>query len=164
MKKIKRNRPSWDNYFLKVAMLVSERSTCPRMHCGCVLVKDRQILSTGYNGSIPGDDHCDEAGCLVVDNHCVRTIHAEMNAILQCSSHGVNTKGSTAYVTNMPCTNCSKALIAAGIKEVFIFSDYHDTLAEDFFAKAKILINRIEMPDTEIRYDLANYSSAKKKK
>lgn len=144
-------------------MLVSERSTCPRMHCGCVLVKDKQILSTGYNGSIPGDDHCDDVGCLVVDNHCVRTIHAEMNAILQCSSHGVNTKGSTAYVTNMPCTNCAKALIAAGIEEVFIFSDYHDTLAEDFFAKANISLNRIAMPEREIDYDLASFSSAKKK-
>jgi len=163
MAKTKPNRPSWDDYFLKVAMLVSERATCPRMHCGCVLVKDKQILSTGYNGSISGDEHCDEAGCLVVENHCVRTIHAEMNAILQCSSHGVNTKGSTAYVTNMPCTNCAKALIAAGIKEVFIFSDYHDTLAEHFFGKAKIPINRIKMPKTKIEYDLANYSSAKKK-
>jgi dCMP deaminase len=155
-------RPSWDEYFLKVAMLVSERATCPRMHCGCVLVRDKQILSTGYNGSIPGDDHCEDAGCLVVDNHCVRTIHAEMNAILQCSSHGVNTKGATAYVTNMPCTNCAKALIAAGIKEVVIFSDYHDTLAEDFFQKANVNIKRLKMPDKVIIYDIDSFKSAKK--
>ena len=101
-------RPSWDEYFLKVAMLVSERATCPRMHCGCVLVKDKQILSTGYNGSIPGDGHCEDDGCMIVDNHCIRTIHAEMNAILQCSSHGISTQGSTAYITNMPCTNVLK--------------------------------------------------------
>lgn len=163
MAKIKK-RPSWDLYFLKVAMLVSERSTCPRMHCGCVLVRDRQILSTGYNGSIPGDVHCDDDACLVVDNHCVRTIHAEMNAILQCSSHGMNTKNSTAYVTNMPCTNCAKALITAGIKEVVIFSEYHDTMAEDFFSKANVEIRRLKMPSTKIHYDLKNYSSARKKK
>ncbi len=158
----KSNRPSWDDYFLKVAMLVSERATCPRMHCGCVLVKDKQILSTGYNGSIPGDDHCEDAGCIVVDNHCVRTIHAEMNAILQCSQHGISTMGATAYVTNMPCTNCSKALITAGIKEVVIFSDYHDTLAEKFFAKAKVKIKRLAIPDFKIDYNLDSFTSAKK--
>ena len=160
MKKAK--RPSWDQYFLKVAMLVSERATCPRMHCGCVLVRDKQILSTGYNGSIPGDAHCEDDGCMVVDNHCVRTIHAEMNAILQCSSHGISTANATAYVTNMPCTNCAKALIAAGIKEVVIFSDYHDTLAEKFFKIANVKIKRLNIPEREINYDLENFSSAKK--
>lgn len=153
-------RPSWDNYFLKMAMLVSERATCPRMHVGCVLVKDRQILSTGYNGSIPGDDHCDDVGCIVVDNHCVRTIHAEINALLQCASHGVNTNGATAYITNMPCTNCAKALIAAGIKEIVIFSDYHDTLATDFFKKAGVKIKILEMPEKTIKYDIEKFSSA----
>jgi dCMP deaminase len=156
------NRPSWDEYFLKVAMLVSERATCPRMHCGCVLVKDKQILSTGYNGSIPGDDHCDEAGCLIVDNHCVRTIHAEMNAILQCSQHGISTLNSIAYVTNMPCTNCAKSLITAGVREVVIFSDYHNTLAEDFFRKADVKIKRLKIPDMKIDYDIDSFSSAKK--
>lgn len=154
-------RPGWDEYFLKVAMLVSERATCPRMHCGCVLVKDKRILSTGYNGSIPGDGHCEDDGCMIVDNHCVRTIHAEMNAILQCSIHGVSTQGATAYVTNMPCTNCAKSLIAAGIKEIVIFSDYHDTKAEEFFEIAKVSIKRLEMPDSSINYNLKDYSSAK---
>ncbi|HRI46073.1 MAG TPA: cytidine/deoxycytidylate deaminase family protein [Ignavibacteriaceae bacterium] len=161
MKKNKK-RPSWDHYFLKLAMLVSERATCPRMHCGCVLVRDKQILSTGYNGSIPGDGHCEDEGCMIVDNHCVRTIHAEMNAILQCSSHGINTLNAIAYVTNMPCTNCAKALIAAGIKEVVIFSEYHDTLAEQFFTKAGVRIRRLKMPSKSIHYDLKSYSSAKK--
>ncbi|MBU0561889.1 MAG: dCMP deaminase [Bacteroidetes bacterium] len=144
-------------------MLVSERATCPRMHCGCVLVKDKQILATGYNGSIPGDDHCEDAGCKVVDNHCIRTIHAEMNAILQCSSHGVNTNGAMAYITNMPCTNCSKSLIAAGIKEIYIFTDYHDTLAEEFFQIAGVKINRLPIPDKIISYDLESFSSVVKK-
>ncbi|MDZ7766717.1 MAG: deaminase [Melioribacteraceae bacterium] len=159
-----KKRPSWDQYFLKVAMLVSERATCPRMHCGCVLVRDKRILATGYNGSIPGGEHCNDVGCWIVDNHCIRTIHAEMNAILQCSVHGVSTKGATAYVTNMPCTNCSKALIAAGIKEVVIFSDYHDTQAEEFFKMSKVKLRRIKMPDITIDYDLDSFSSAKKSK
>jgi dCMP deaminase len=158
----KARRPDWDNYFLKLAMLVSERSTCPRMHCGCVLVRERRILASGYNGSFPGDDHCEDVGCLVVDDHCVRTIHAEMNAIMQCSMHGVSTKGATAYVTNMPCTNCSKALITAGIKEIVVFSDYHDTMAESFFERAKVLLRRIAMPECQIQYDIKKFSSARK--
>jgi dCMP deaminase len=156
------SRPSWDIYFLKLAMLVSERATCPRMHCGCVLVRDKRILSTGYNGSIPGDVHCEDEGCMIVDNHCVRTIHAEMNAILQCSIHGVSTEGATAYITNMPCTNCSKALIAAGIKQIVIFSDYHDTKAEEFFKIADVDIIRLPMPEKNINYNLEEYTSAKK--
>lgn len=157
-----KKRPAWDEYFLKVAMLVSERATCPRMHVGCVLVKNKRILSTGYNGSIPGDAHCEDEGCIIEDNHCIRTIHAEMNAILQCAIHGVSTQGAVAYVTNMPCTNCAKALIGAGIKEVIIFSDYHNTQAEMFFDKADVKIKRLPIPEKTITYDLKSYSSAKK--
>ena len=91
-------RPDWDTYFLKLAMLASERATCPRMHCGCVLVKDNHVLSTGYNGSLPGTPHCYDVGCLVVDNHCVRTNHAEINAICQAARHGQALAGATAYV------------------------------------------------------------------
>ncbi len=162
MSKKYNKRPHWDEYFLKLAMLVSERVTCPRMHCGCVLVRDKRILSTGYNGSIPGDGHCEYIGFYIKDNHCIRTIHAEMNAILQCSIHGISTHDAIAYVTNMPCTNCAKSLVTAGIKEVVIFSEYHDTLAEEFFNIAKVKIRRIKMPETKINYDLKNYSSAKK--
>jgi len=157
-----KKRPNWDQYFLKLAMLASERATCPRMHCGCVLVKDKNVIATGYNGSIPGDDHCDEAGCLVEDNHCVRTVHAEMNAIIQAAKRGHPIEGATAYVTNMPCTTCAKALVTAGIKRVVIFSEYHDTLATDFFKKGSMIIDKIEMPRREIDYDLDNYTSAKK--
>ncbi len=155
-------RPSWDEYFMKLAMLASERATCPRMHCGCVLVKDREVVATGYNGSIPGDEHCEDVGCLVVDNHCVRTNHAEMNALTQAARKGHCVDGATAYVTNMPCTTCAKALIAAGIKRVVVATDYHSTLALDFFAKAKVFIDRIPMPSKEITYDLEKYTSAKK--
>lgn len=155
-------RPSWDEYFLKLAMLVSERATCPRMHCGCVLVKDKQILATGYNGSIPGDVHCEDVGCYVIDNHCIRTIHAEMNAVLQCSIHGVSSKGATAYITNMPCTTCAKSLIIAGIKRIVVFSDYHNSQAEEFLATAKVKLCRLRMPDKNINYDLDSFSSAKR--
>ncbi|MGD8780765.1 MAG: deaminase [Ignavibacteria bacterium] len=158
----KNSRPSWDEYFLKLAMLVSERATCPRMHCGCVLVRDKRILSTGYNGSIPGDVHCEDEGCYIVDNHCIRTIHAEMNALLQCSIHGVSTLGATAYVTNMPCTNCAKSLVTAGIKEIVIFSDYHNTQAEEFLKIANVPVRRLDMPSTKINYDLDSFKSAKK--
>ena len=154
-------RPGWDEYFMKLSMIASERATCPRMHCGCVIVKDKEVVATGYNGSLPGDDHCEDVGCLVVDNHCVRTNHAEMNALMQAAKKGHSIDGSTVYVTNMPCTTCAKALIAAGIKRVVIFSDYHDTLATKFFAKAKIEIHKIPMPSKEIHYDLDNYSSAR---
>jgi len=154
-------RPDWNEYFLKLAMLASERATCPRMHCGCVLVKDKNVIATGYNGSIPGDEHCEDAGCLIVDNHCVRTVHAEMNALIQAARRGHGTEGAAAYITNMPCTTCSKALITAGVRRIVIFSDYHDTMAEQFFAKAKVAIDRIAMPDKNIHYDLKNYSSAR---
>jgi len=155
-------RPSWDEYFLKLAMLASERATCPRMHCGCVLVKDKNVVATGYNGSIPGDEHCEDIGCMVVDNHCVRTVHAEMNALVQAAKRGHVVDNSTAYVTNMPCTTCAKALISAGINRIVIFSDFHDTLAVKFFSKAGVKIDKITMPSRNINYDIENYSSAKK--
>jgi dCMP deaminase len=154
-------RPNWDEYFLKLAMLASERATCPRMHCGCVLVKDKNVIATGYNGSIPGDEHCEDAGCIIVENHCVRTVHAEMNALIQAARRGHGVEGASAYVTNMPCTTCAKSLITAGVQRVVIFSDYHDTMAEKFFSKAGVAIDRIAMPSKEIHYDLKNYSSAR---
>lgn len=155
-------RPDWDQYFMKLAMLASERATCPRAHCGCVLVKDKNVIATGYNGSIPGDEHCDDVGCLVVDNHCIRTNHAEMNALMQAARHGNAVDGATAYVTTMPCTTCAKALIAAGIKRVVVFSDFHDTQATQFFAVAGISIDKIAKPSQEIVFDIAKYTSIKK--
>ncbi len=155
-------RPSWDEYFLKLAMLASERATCPRMHCGCVLVKDRYVLSTGYNGSLPGLPHCDEVGCLIVDGHCVRTNHAEMNAITQAARHGVSLLGATAYVTNTPCTTCAKALLAAGIRRVVIFSDYRGSLAEKFFEESGVPLERLPMPSRSINYDIDSFPSARR--
>ena len=156
-----RRRPSWDEYFLKLAMLASERSTCPRMHCGCVLVKDRFVLTTGYNGSLPGGAHCEEVGCLIVNHHCIRTNHAEINALCQATRHGVTLTGATAYVTNMPCTACAKALIAAGILRVVVFTEYHDTLAETFFTESGVELVRLPMPETQVHYYVEEYSSAR---
>jgi dCMP deaminase len=155
-------RPPWDVYFLKLAMLASERATCPRMHCGCVLVKDHHVLSTGYNGSLPGTPHCYTDGCLIVDGHCVRTNHAELNAICQAARQGVPLCGATAYVTNLPCTNCAKALISVGVCRVVIFSDYHDSLAERFFAESGVELVRMKQPDNLIHYDLDDFPSARR--
>ena len=99
---------------------------------------------------------------MIEDGHCIRTIHAEMNAIIQCAFHGVSTEGATAYVTNMPCTNCTKALIGAGIKEVVVFSDYHGTKAEEFFEASGVKLRKLPMPEKGISYDLESFSSAKK--
>ena len=155
-------RPDWDEYFLKLAMLASERATCPRLHCGCVLVRARFVLATGYNGSLPGAPHCYTDGCLLVKGHCVRTNHAEINAICQATRHGVILTGASAYVTNMPCTACAKALAAAGIERVVIFSEYHDTLAERFFAESAVELMRRPVPSRRICYDVDQFPSARK--
>ncbi len=157
-----RQRIGWDEYFLKIAMLVSERATCPRMHCGAVFVRNKRILATGYNGSPPGFPHCDDEGCLVVDNHCQRTIHAELNAVIQAAQHGISLNGATLYATNMACTTCAKMVIGAGISRVVVFTHFHDTLASQFYAQAKIPVELLPMPKVEIDYDLDSFSSAKK--
>ena len=117
-------RISWDEYFMAQSHLLSLRSTCSRLSVGATIVKDKRIVSGGYNGSIKGDEHCIDVGCKVVEGHCVRTIHAEINAILQCSKFGVGTEGATIYVTHFPCLNCTKSIIQAGIKEICYANDY----------------------------------------
>lgn len=113
-----RKRLSWDEYFMQIARTVATRSTCDRKNVGAVLVRDRVILSTGYNGSISGTPHCDEAGHMIENGHCVRTIHAEMNAIAQAARNGVNISGATLYVSASPCWECFKVLANCGIKRV----------------------------------------------
>ena len=134
-------RPDWDSYFMKIASAVSERSTCDRAMVGCVLVRDKRILTTGFNGSPAGQDHCDEIGHLMVDGHCVRTIHAETNAIIQAALHGVSTRDATCYVTHLPCINCTKALINAGINRIVYGEAYRvDENAMMFLRDAEIEI------------------------
>ncbi len=134
-------RPDWDSYFLKIAFAVSERSTCDRAFVGCVLVLDKRILTTGFNGSPSGQPHCDDVGHLLVEGHCVRTIHAETNAIIQAALHGVSTRGCTCYVTHFPCINCAKVLINAGITRLVYALDYRvDEYAVQFLRDAKVEI------------------------
>ena len=139
-------RPDWDSYFMKIAFAVSERSTCDRAFVGCVLVLEKRILTTGFNGSPAGQPHCDEVGHLMVEGHCVRTIHAETNAIIQAALHGVSTKGSTCYVTHFPCINCTKALINAGITRLVYCNNYRiDPNALDFMKAAYIEICEVKL-------------------
>ena len=111
-------RPSFDEYFIAIARVAATRSTCTRLSVGALLVRDRAILATGYNGSISGGPHCIESGCIMVDGHCVATSHAETNAIAQAAKNGTSTNFSTAYVTHSPCLSCFKLLYQAGIKRI----------------------------------------------
>ncbi|HLD62570.1 MAG TPA: cytidine/deoxycytidylate deaminase family protein [Candidatus Norongarragalinales archaeon] len=152
-------RPSWDEYFVKIAEMVAQRATCPRKRLGSVIVKEKRIIATGYNGSPPGQPHCDEVGCKtipthvvvegkdVVKDHCVRTLHAEQNAIIQCALHGVSCEGATIYLTINPCYLCAKMIVASGIKRVVYKGDYfHDDKldhdAMDLFAGAGVQVEK----------------------
>jgi len=144
-------RPSWDEYFLDVARLVAKRSTCLRRYVGAVLVKDKRILATGYNGAPKGLKHCIDIGCLREKlkipsgerHELCRALHAEQNALIQASLYGISVKDSTLYATNQPCVICSKMLINAGIKEIVIGDGYPDKLAMDFLKEAKINIRKL---------------------
>ncbi|MBM3125373.1 MAG: dCMP deaminase [Chloroflexi bacterium] len=139
-------RPEWDSYFMKIAYAVSERSTCDRAYVGCVLVREKRILTTGFNGSPAGQAHCDETGHLLVDGHCVRTIHAETNAIIQAALHGVSTRDSTPYVTHLPCIQCTKALINAGVRRIVYSTAYRtDENALDFLRVAGVELVQNEL-------------------
>ena len=132
-------RPDWDSYFLTIAADVASRSTCDRAIVGAVLVNDRHILSTGYNGSPKGLPHCCDVGHLMVDGHCVRTIHAEQNSIIQAAVYGLSTKDATCYVTHFPCLICSKMLINAEIKRIVFKNAYRmDDLAVQMLKQAGI--------------------------
>ena len=138
-------RISWDEYFMAQSHLLSLRSTCSRLSVGATIVKDKRIVSGGYNGSIKGDEHCIDVGCKVVEGHCERTIHAEINAILQCSKFGVGTEGATIYVTHFPCLNCTKSIIQAGIKEICYANDYRNNeYARELLEKSGVVVRKID--------------------
>jgi dCMP deaminase len=144
-------RPSWDEYFLEVAHLVSRRSTCIRRNVGAVIVKNKRILATGYNGAPSGLRHCIDIGCLRQKlkipsgerHELCRALHAEQNALIQASLYGISVMESTLYATNQPCVICAKMLINAGIKEIIVASGYPDQMAMDFFKEAKIKVRNI---------------------
>lgn len=144
-------RLDWEDYFAIQALLVSQRSTCDRALVGSVLVKDKRIIATGYNGSISGDEHCDDCGHLLVEGHCVRTVHAEQNAITQCAKYGIDTLGSEIYVTHYPCLNCTKAILQAGVKKVYYLKDYRkDSNAEDLYLKSNVETVKIVLDKSDI--------------
>lgn len=129
-------RASWDDYFMAIAKVVSSRSTCHRKFVGAVIVRNKTILSTGYNGSIRGMPHCTDVGHMMEGGHCVATIHAEINAILQAARNGVMIEGGVLYVTASPCWNCFKASVNAGIARICYGEFYRD---ERIFAVAEQL-------------------------
>jgi len=143
------NRISWDQYFMAQSHLLALRSTCTRLTVGATIVRDNRIIAGGYNGSIAGGTHCIDDGCYVIDNHCVRTIHAEMNALLQCAKFGVPTDGAEIYVTHFPCLQCCKSLIQAGIKAVYYAEDYKNhPYALELFKQAGVKTEKVEAKGT----------------
>ena len=135
-KKLK--RAGWDEYFMNIARVASSRSTCDRKFVGAVIIRDKTILSTGYNGSIRGLAHCDEVGHLMENGHCVATIHAEANAILQAAKNGVSIEGGTIYTTASPCWPCFKMIANAGIRRICFGEFYRDMRIFDVAKKLKI--------------------------
>jgi len=146
----KLQRPSFDEYFMEIAKIVAKRSTCLRRQVGAVIVKDKHILSTGYNGVPKGFPHCDEIGCVREklgipegERHelCLG-LHAEQNAIIQAAVFGVSIKGATLYVTHFPCSVCAKMIVNAEIKEVVYLNDYPDELSKEILKKSNIKVRQ----------------------
>lgn len=150
-------RPSWETYFMEIAGLVGKRSTCLRRAVGAIIVKDRRILSTGYNGAPTGVRHCEETGCLREQlnvpsgerHELCRGIHAEQNAIIQAAFHGVSIRDASLYCTNLPCSICAKMIINAGIKVIYYESGYSDAMSEEMLAEAGVGVFKIGVgPDS----------------
>ena len=138
-----RIRVDWNEYFMNIAREVSTRSTCDRKHVGAVIVREKTILSTGYNGSIKGMPHCDDAGHMMEDGHCVATIHAEANAVIQAARNGVRIDAGEIYITASPCWNCFKMLANAGIKTIHFAEFYRDKRIFDVAKRSKIKLHEI---------------------
>ncbi len=133
-------RVEWNEYFMKIADQVATRSTCERKHVGAVIVRDKTILSTGYNGSLRGAPHCDEVGHDLENDHCVRTVHAEANAVAQAAKHGVRIDESDIYVTASPCLTCFKLAANAGIRTVYYQQFYRDERITDYAKQAGVTL------------------------
>ncbi len=146
------DRPSWNEYFMGICDLMATRSTCTRRHVGAVLVKDKRILCSGYNGAPSKVPHCKETGCLRAKlnvpsgekHELCRGVHAEQNAIVQAALHGIQVEGSVLYCTNQPCSICAKMIINAGIKTVYYKDGYDDTLTLEMFDQAKVELIQID--------------------
>ena len=131
-------RVDWHTYFMNIARQAATRATCDRKHVGAVIVRDRTILSTGYNGSIRGMPHCDDIGHMIENTHCVATVHAEANAIIQAAKNGVRIDGAEIYTTASPCWNCFKLIANAGIGAIFYGEFYRDERSIEVAAKIGI--------------------------
>ncbi len=140
----KLNRAQWDEYFMNIGRVVASRATCDRKFVGAVIVRDKTILSTGYNGSIRSLPHCDEVGHMMENDHCVATIHAEANAIIQAAKNGVCIDGSTIYTTASPCWPCFKLIANAGIKRICFGEFYRDQRIFEFAKKLKIELVKLD--------------------
>lgn len=139
-------RIPWDEYFMAQSLLLSLRSTCTRLSVGATIVRDKRIIAGGYNGSVTGDTHCIDDGCYVIDNHCVRTIHAETNAIVQCAKFGVETEGSEIYVTHFPCLQCTKMILQSGIQCIHYLKDYrNDEYAIGLIKAAGVRVHQVSL-------------------
>ena len=143
-------RVSWEEYFMNIAKQVASRSTCDRKHVGAVIVRDRTILSTGYNGSIRGMPHCDEADHMMENDHCVATIHAESNAILQAAKNGVMIDRAEVYITASPCWTCFKMLANAGVKKIYYGEFYRDERIFDTAKKLGIELTHIKVDQSKL--------------
>ncbi len=151
-------RPSWDEYFSQITRQVATRSTCLRRHVGAIIVKEKRILSTGYNGAPSGLPHCDEAGCLREKlgipsgqrQEICRGLHAEQNAIIQAALHGVAIAGSDIYITHQPCITCAKMIINAGIKRVMCLDSYPDEMARSFLEAAGVKLQTLVQEPEEV--------------
>jgi dCMP deaminase len=152
-------RPSWDNYFMDITCLVAKRATCLRRAVGAVIVKDRRVLATGYNGAPSHIRHCAEVGCLREQlnvpsgerHELCRGIHAEQNAIIQAAYHGVSIKGADLFCTNLPCSICAKMIINAGIVRIVYQSGYADSISREMLAEAEVELVKLPSSQTEVR-------------
>lgn len=155
------SRPSWSDYFMDLAKMIATRATCDRLHVGCVIVSNKNIvLATGYNGSVVGASHCDDVGHLMIDNHCVRTVHAEANAISCAAKYGHALDESIAYVTHEPCLTCFKLLVNSGIRKIY-FDQFYNINAYPLIQSGKfdttnyaVLSILEQLPDGMISFEM----------
>jgi dCMP deaminase len=146
-------RPSWDEYFMDITRLVASRSTCLRRQVGAIIVKDKKILATGYNGAPSGLAHCLDIGCLREKmkipsgqrHELCRGLHAEQNAIIQAAYHGVSIRGASLYCTNLPCIICTKMIINAGIKRIMYEQGYADPLSKQIWEESKVAVEKFKV-------------------
>lgn len=148
MDQINAPRAHWDRYFSDIATVVSSRATCKRKKVGALITRDRIILSTGYNGSLPGLPHCTDEDCLMEDGHCVRTVHAEANAIVQAAKNGVGILGASIYTTASPCWPCFKLIVNAGITRICYAEFYRDSRIMEVAAQIGIELVKLSPEET----------------